>query len=164
MDSESLNEDWQGEANIVETQINAIEDVTPKPVFNRANLEKLMLGLLQPTLPAAFDMNVYCAPDAKATCGSVGCSLGHASFYVEPRQKMHKDYYETWMDYAKRVFNISEDESRPLWGWIFSYHWHDRDNTPEGAAARIAYVLKHGKAPDNWIEQRRGDAPLCYRA
>lgn len=39
--------------------------------------------------------------------------------------------------------------------------WSETDNTPEGGAARIRWLLEYG-VPRNAKAQRNGRAPLCY--
>ena len=48
------------------------------------------------------------------------------------------------------------------WQWLFCAPWTKIDNTPEGAALRIEWLLKNG-LPENWQEQMCGLDPLCYK-
>jgi len=87
-------------------------------------------------------------------CGSVCCVIGHASAIIPI---IDKD--KGWSSYAQRVFGISCWS--PKWTFLFDSEWARIDNTSHGAAKRIRYFLKHG-APDNYLDQMRGLAPLDY--
>ena len=114
----------------------------------RANLAKLADYLV--TVPqSAFDMADY---QQKTDCGTVACAVGHG-----PEAGVQKRDCESWNQYSDRVF-APQFES---WGWCFSDHWSVADNTPQGAAARIRYMLEHG-VPSNWRDQMLGNAPLSY--
>ena len=117
--------------------------------MNIKNLETLSKYLKSGNLKADFDMenftprgNEYSA----TTCGSVGCAVGHG-----PYAGIEKFDYEDWHQYQDRVFELDEDN----WLWCFSSGWELVDNTPEGAAERIDYMLQNG-VPDNWEEQLHG--------
>ena len=91
-------------------------------------------------------------------CGTVGCALGHAPLtpgletipldfpihYIlgEPQGRQLE-----WDSYALRIFGISPESDAGA--FIFSSGWTPVDNTPQGAAARIRYLLKHG-LPEGW--------------
>jgi hypothetical protein len=60
-----------------------------------------------------------------------------------------------------RAFCV-ESDACPLYGWVFSGSWSERDNTPLGAAQRIIYALRHG-VPENWRDQRDEHDPLSYK-
>lgn len=123
--------------------------------MNRENLKKLADYLLGGKLKAAFNMEYYAEHNGSSTeCGSLGCAIGHG-----PYTGLYKLLAESWEGYAGRVFNIYS--SSPEWEWCFSYYWMYVDNTPEGAAKRILYLLEHG-LPKNWRDQMNGDAKLCY--
>ena len=75
--------------------------------------------------------------------------------------KLRADFeYEFWLLYSERIFGIEFGTDK--WDWCFSGLWHKTDNTPEGAADRIEWVLENG-LPDNWLEQMCGKDPLCYK-
>ena len=46
--------------------------------------------------------------------------------------------------------------------WVVSGYWAEVDNTREGAALRIDYLIDTG-LPENWCEQINGTAPLTYK-
>ena len=113
--------------------------------MNRQNLEILANYLESGKLRAAFNMQTYSdaahsllTPD----CGSVGCAVGHG-----PYAGISKDPEETWAEYTERAFDLDMNEFR----WCFSGLWAQYDNTPEGAAARIRYLLKNGAPPDDFL-------------
>jgi hypothetical protein len=68
-------------------------------------------------------------------CGTAACAAGYGpAAGITPLPK------ETWGDYVDRVFSDDLDARY----WMFDEDWKDLDNTPEGAAERIDYYLKHG--------------------
>ncbi len=56
---------------------------------------------------------------------------------------------------------IARTTNNDSWSWCFSPVWQRVDNTPEGAARRIEWLVEHG-LPKNWDEQKYGNAPLIY--
>jgi hypothetical protein len=128
---------------------------------NRENLAKLA-DYLQRPLPIDFDMEYYgldssggdvLYPSKAPSCGTVACAVGcgpYAGIAPEP--------VEGWRAYSDRVFDLNA----PAWLWLFSTDWSEIDNTPQGAAARIRWLLDKG-LPGNWKSQMFGRAPLCYR-
>ena len=138
--------------------------------MNRENLQKLADYLRGPEIAMRFDMGSYCRNSAEKqdihdgdplnpaehSCGTVGCALGHG-----PASGVDPDKSETWDRYSDRAFGL-EPWGRD-WEWCFGPIWAETDNTPKGAAARIQYLLDYG-LPRNWMDQMRGDEPLCYRA
>jgi hypothetical protein len=67
------------------------------------------------------------------SCGTVGCAVGHG-----PVAGVETYPGESWPQYTERCFI---PESSPLFALLFDDSWQTKDNTPQGAAARIAYVL-----------------------
>lgn len=138
---------------------------------HRENLEKLANFLDRVVPPPKFDMTMYLSDSnnrwlnlddaVKSTymeCGTSACAVGHGP--LAGIRKLRTD--GSWEGYCKRVFGIDsyhEDD----WNWLFSDKWAMRDNTPEGAAARIRWYLMHG-APKLAIiiDQQRSHSPLCY--
>lgn len=124
---------------------------------HEANLRKLAAYLRQPTLPAAFDMNRYCGDTNHFAmdCGCVGCAIGHGPYAGIPKRRG-----EDWTEYSYRVFGISFPSME--WMCCFSSAWAYVDNTPDGAADRIEWMLECG-LPEDLTSQLLGDAPLFYR-
>lgn len=129
-----------------------------------ANLRKGAAYLLSGDIAMRFNMAVYCTkPDlkddeflkpAQHTCGTVGCAAGHF-----PAAGIKPFNAEFWNEYITRTtgFNPFCYE----WEWCFGPDWRDVDNTPEGAAKRILWLLDKD-LPEDWEEQQGGSAPLCY--
>jgi hypothetical protein len=123
------------------------------------NLRKLADYLLAPNLKAAFDMrnftdNKSCKPASdEIECGSVGCAVGHGPYAGIP-----KLLGERWSEYSDRVFGLLAIEK---WEWCFSDFWKRSDNTPQGAAKRILYLLDNG-LPDNSYDQMKDAENICY--
>lgn len=139
----------------------------------RANLAQLS-AYLRTRDDEMFNMSHFAAspgrvnlqPDSPEVhqCGTVCCAAGSGPAAGVPARPD-----ESWRTYTLRAFgaDIYDDESETpagaLFDWLFDGDWRDRDNTPVGAAARIDWFLVYG-LPGDIDEQRRGAAPLCYRA
>lgn len=109
----------------------------------RKNLQLLADYLSSEKLDAKFNMAQYCeiqrsGGDEETDCGSVGCAIGHG-----PYAGIHKSEHESWRDYGNRCF-ITDDFSKSCFTFLFSADWWSVDNTPQGAARRIDYVIEHG--------------------
>lgn len=125
--------------------------------MNKENLLKLATYLLSGELKADFNMRDYngygICGEYLTDCGTVGCAIGHGPYAGIP-----KTTFESWDNYASRVFTA---DFRALL-WCFSSFWDAVDNTAEGAAKRILYLLRTGSAPDDYMEQCDGTASLSY--
>lgn len=133
--------------------------------MNTENLLKLATYLLSGELKAEFDMISFTdsvlpieQANFKTECGTVGCAAGHGPYAGIPKHST-----ETWMEYIYRVFDIANGayNYNSRWVWLFSGTWRYTDNTPQGAAKRILYLIRHG-LPDDWEEQMTKCAPLTY--
>jgi hypothetical protein len=132
--------------------------------MNRANLEKLAAYL--ESLPADyehFSMESYLRnaddyfywtsmADTLQDCGTVACAIGHG-----PAAGITPLPGENWDLYTDRVFELEAYQ----WSWCFSSSWHQVDNTPQGAAKRIRYMLDHG-VPENVDRQKAGRDPYLF--
>jgi hypothetical protein len=140
--------------------------------MNRENLQKLADGLRGP-LRLGFDMDYYvnfsgspsvvrrCELERELTsvtndCGTAACACGHATYLIEP-----KNPGESFSAYSRRVFGLEPEEIGEEWDWCFGSGWSFTDNTPQGAADRIEWLLKHG-LPCDAYEQMIGQTPSCY--
>lgn len=96
-------------------------------------------------------------------CGTVACAVGHGPAAGIPLGRTFVDRHTTawsglksttidWDGYSGRNFAPHFESA---WQWMFGGDWGSIDNTAQGAAARIRYVLKHGDAPDDFITPRR---------
>ena len=141
-----------------------------------ANLEALASLLERHVPPPEFDMNVYVSSTKKyklsgymrslgsanpaqvkseyyTDCGTVACACGHGPLAgVKPKRG------EDWEDYSIRAFTNGQPR---LWSFLFSSDWHDVDNTPKGAAARIRQAIAEG-IPSNYRDQVYEREPLSY--
>lgn len=138
----------------------------------RRNLITLAKGLLSDLsddkLDIEFNMSVFSRNidnddilqtpiinDARRTdCGTSGCAVGWAPYFG-----IKKKWDESWMDFSRRAFIPMRDIVQ--WEWCFSGDWYYVDNSREGAAKRIIYMLQYG-VPVDWYKQMAKEAPLCY--
>lgn len=141
----------------------------------RANLRKLADYL--ESLPEDyrhFDMHDYMGNDASAAaleyarknggveqCGTVACAVGHgpaAGILFRPSD-FTRNWDGTpalsWGSYSRRFTPRGYDE--PEFDWAFGSYWRSLDNHHWGAAARIRYLLKHGKPGHNSGDYREFD-------
>lgn len=78
------------------------------------------------------------------TCGTAACAAGHgpAAGILVPK-KYVTAYSVNWVLYSREKFDLDSAE----WEWLFDGGWTDYDDTHQGAAARIRYLLEHKKPP-----------------
>ena len=110
------------------------------------------------------------------TCGTAACAVGHgpAAGILFPEANRYSPFWRgsnghyiydeegnikwsakrtlvpNWFHYSACMFFNSEPLSRAstiAWHWCFGSEWGQCDNTPKGAAARIRYLLRHGRPP-----------------
>lgn len=129
--------------------------------MNKENLNKLADYLLSGQLKADFDMRRFDDGHlgmAAPICGSVGCAVGHG-----PYAGIEKHKNECWSEYSDRFSGLKTSCIIYVaeWDWCFNPKWADVDNTPEGAAKRINYLLNNG-LPHNWRRQIQGLDPISY--
>ena len=114
--------------------------------MNKENLTKLANYLLQGAVRAKFDMSYFHTTDDEdyhvTDCGTAGCAIGHGPYAGIPKLA-----HEGWWDYSYRAFGVTEDRA---WDWCFNVGWYYHDNTPQGAARRIMYLVDHGAPPADW--------------
>ena len=127
--------------------------------YHEDNLRKLAAYLLSGELKAHFDMEVFSDScpgglSMETICGTVGCAAGHGPYAGIPKEEG-----EEWPDYIDRQFGFSDYDFNH--SWCFDGGWRHVDNTPEGAAKRILWLLDNG-LPDNASDQAQQKAPLCY--
>ncbi len=129
---------YQDKAELLKNATEVTSDFFVKndEPFNRVNLTMLADYLEGGKLKAGFDMSKYSSDYwLKTECGSVGCAVGHGPYAGIPKQ-----YSEDWDVYSNRVF-IDRGMSSE---WCFGLFWKNIDNSAQGAAKRIRYLLKHG--------------------
>ena len=107
-------------------------------------------------------------------CGTSACAVGHAAslgelkdpdgifkdFKIQKESSEQDAWYESWREYSERVFGLNSIDD--CWDWCFGSRWTSIDNTPTGAAKRIMWLITKG-LPKKSIQQRLGQAPLCYK-
>jgi hypothetical protein len=126
--------------------------------MNRENLGRMAAHIR--TIPKEmFDMYSFRRGQSETPeCDSVGCVIGHCTVLDPeplPRDVFGHIAFVTW---SYGFTGLTDDE----WGWCFSGGWSGTDNTTEGAALRIEWLLKNG-LPKDWREQMNGYSPLCYK-
>jgi hypothetical protein len=132
--------------------------------MNRENLDKLATYL--ESLPADyehFDMSRYLLipggigsiaaelaygadPTILNNCGTAACALGHGPAAGIPAE-LEPGYGIDWDQYAEE--NFTEDGN--VHDWLFSSFWDGVDDTHQGAAARIRYILDGNEVPERLI-------------
>jgi hypothetical protein len=125
------------------------------PITNeqRSNLLKLADHLMNKPLMAEFKMDTFSnnyarSYDAATDCGTAGCAIGHATYIISPKLSG-----EDWMDYSERLFGLSRYSDE--WSWCFGSMWAAVDNSPQGAAQRIIYLLNIGEITDYFSYWKR---------
>ena len=120
---------------------------------HRKRLRKLAEYLLTQVLEERFDMSYYRSlGDNGQVCGTVGCAIGWSPAIMD--QKTFKKLLSSsgtisYFDIADEYFGVTPYSHK--WSYMFSAGWAHKDNTPQGAAARILYFLDHG-VPDDFVE------------
>lgn len=128
--------------------------------MNKENLQR-MADYIRKIPQEMFSMDDYRKGQrVLPECDSVGCVVGHCTILDADNIMRFIDSageidFERW---AKWFANINS----ACFSWCFSYKWVNVDNTPTGAAARIEWLIYNG-LPENWIEQTRGEAQICYQ-
>lgn len=130
--------------------------------MNRENLQKLA-DFIKTVPQEIFDMtHIRIGQTDKPECDSVGCVIGHATILWKEEDLPRNEVSGTinfplfWREFSGLDLNVFDASY-----WIVSATWRDVDNTPLGASKRIEWLLNHG-VPENWDEQMKGNAKLCY--
>jgi hypothetical protein len=131
--------------SILKTNIKKIKNKQMNET--KKNLKILLLHLVKnyDRINNHFDMKYYRSNEGKNTayynstdCGTVGCLLG---FVPECIPVVESDYNSKklyFYGYATRVFKSLTDEQCDF---LFSSQWKEKDNTLQGAIARLKYFL-----------------------
>lgn len=82
-------------------------------------------------------------PKAKYFCGTSACAAGHG-----PYAGIDATGFDDWGNYGSQQFGADG----VAWTFWFDGDWDRFDNTPHGAAKRIAYSLQHG-IPQNYSKR-----------
>lgn len=110
----------------------------------RSNLKKLADYLLHGVRGSVFTMRHFdirhTRGPGEVTCGTAGCAVGHGPYAGIPKLEPEK-----WTEYSRREF-INDNSFTGIKAWDFCFHsiWSGHDNTAEGAARRLLYLLEHG--------------------
>lgn len=94
----------------------------------------------------------------KGACGTAVCAMGEAAL-IFPKEALESQSGFWSLGYD--LFGLNQHSAE--WIWIFESEWEGVDNSREGAAQRIRWLLANG-LPEDHIAQRYGEAPLCYKA
>lgn len=92
-------------------------------------------------------------------CETLGCIIGHSLVLAPELVVKNEKGVIQYADWSEEFTGIVWASSE--WYWCFSFDWEYLDNTPEGAALRIEWLINHG-LPKNSGIQMIGNAPLCY--
>jgi hypothetical protein len=137
---------------------------------HRKNLKKLAdyLAALPPDYKH-FNMRTYVSggldPDDLTRdylkgCGTVACAAGHAPAAGIGRRSLGR--YRDWQEYLEYFLLPVGAPYTELFQWMFDATWSFTDDTPQGAAKRIYFVLEHGGIPVNTWDQLSGKAPYMF--
>ena len=129
--------------------------------MNKENLQR-MADYIRTIPQEKFNMVAWRDGDTnKHECDSVGCVVGHCTVLDKieniPFTSLGSIDFTRWSEDFTGIYTREE------WNWCFSDEWHEVDNTPEGAALRIEWLLEKG-LPEDWEEQMNSEVPLCYKS
>ena len=127
--------------------------------MNKENLQR-MADYIRTIPQELFDMSNYRCTNieeggniSEPICNSVGCVLGHCTVLDAGniRQILKTDLVLSYEAWAEQFTGMARQRDNPAtWLYCFGSAWAYEDNTPEGAANRIEYVIKHGEAPPEY--------------
>lgn len=123
-----------------------------KPDYKHFNMKTFFSSTAEPRHTNLYDIHL---PQPK--CGSVACALGHGpAAGIMPDQTLAQRLFNStgelcdhfaWDDYCCSYFvetNTTDFDCQQIWLWCFGADWYYYDNTPQGAAKRIMYMLTNG--------------------
>ena len=128
--------------------------------MNRENLQR-MADHIRTVPQELFDMGGLFRHGQRFTaeCDGKGDVIGHCTILDKDNLIYNQDGtidFLLWADVFTGWLHIDEH------AWLFCSAWRKRDNTPEGAALRIEWLLNHG-VPENWFSMIfLTKTPLCY--
>jgi hypothetical protein len=135
--------------------------------MNRENLQKMADHIR--TIPQElFSMRYYRSENGSTCdregqknteCNSVGCVIGHSLTLAPNLVTRDKARVIRFAEWSQKFTGIRAFGNE--WDWLFSCTWSKADNSPEGAALRIEWLLNFG-CPKTSRYQLLGIAPLCY--
>jgi hypothetical protein len=130
--------------------------------MNKQNLQR-MADHIRTVPDYDFNMEVFRLWGNKSRkCTTVGCVIGHCTVLVPDNTlPRFSNGYIDFCQWSEEFTGLLYDD--PEWHWCFSSVWGyvNHDNTPEGAALRIEWLINKG-LPEDWEEQMIGKVPLCY--
>jgi len=130
--------------------------------MNKDNLLKMANHI--ETIPQKdFDMGNFRkgGPSNEFQCNTVGCAVGHCTILDIGNVKknfMDVNGYIEFSYWSKDFTGVYDMEQ---WQYLFGGGWSITDNTSQGTANRIRYVVKHG-FPEDMIGQIIGIKKLSY--
>ena len=129
--------------------------------MNKENLQR-MADYIRTIPQEKFDMGLWRnGQEYEPECDSVGCVIGHCTV-LDAENIENFIGFRDRIDFAKwSQFFTGIDADSAAWYWCFDGDWHYRDNTPEGAARRIEWLIKNG-VPEDWKSQMICESALCY--
>lgn len=103
------------------------------------------------------DLDSVCVYANDAQCGTIACALGHgpAIAGLEPKDFVfsNRNGRVMWDLYCESAFGFAQYSCPELWVWLFHFKWAKRDNTREGAVARIRFAIAHRGVPTDYSQQ-----------
>ncbi len=112
-----------------------------------------MADYIRSTSQEQFDMSKYrpALDNTTHICNSVGCVIGHCTALISEEEFKQIPLHPSSLgvDFTLWSENFTGlKRNYQEWEWCFDSEWYYFDNTPEGAADRIEYMLKYGVPSD----------------
>lgn len=104
-----------------------------------------------------FDTSDIPKKPVPTRCGTVACAIGHG-----PAAGVPVGEHTDWEEYAAANFIPISAE----YYWCFAALWAHYDDTPQGAAARIRYLLDGNEVPnkdERWLHPKSEYVTLYER-
>jgi hypothetical protein len=133
--------------------------------MNKENLLR-MADHIETIPQKEFDMEKYRKDGSslEMECNSVGCAVGHCSILdIDNIQKNFICMFYWGINFLEWSEQFTGVYVMPQWNYLFGDRWKYIDNTPQGTANRIRYIVKHGFPNLMSIEEEiNGTKKLSY--
>lgn len=132
----------------------------PAERFTMARFRTLQDDADEPSQTGAVDLNTR-REYRTVRCYTSGCVLGHLpeALNLSPSELPRVENGRAIDFTAVSSKFLEVPFPSPVGQWLFDAMWCRTDNTPQGAARRIEYVLEHGSQPRDYLVQIYGYTP-----